>query len=888
MLLDTATLSVCGDNYTLHEVRADIAVSDQPLPLIATANTDLAYVIFTSGSTGKPKGVMIDHLGALNTVVDINERYRVDHTDAIYGISNLNFDLSVYDIFGPLSVGGRLILPTSDRRQDPSFWVEDMVQHGVTLWNSVPAFPQMLAEYAAQQKIELSLRVILMSGDWIPIDLPAALRQICPQAELVSLGGATEASIWSIYYPIGDVAAEWRSIPYGRALKNQSFHVFKEDLTAAPIGVEGDLYIGGIGLAQGYWHDTERTNASFITHKENGERFYRTGDRGCWLENMQIEFLGRRDQQVKIQGHRIELGEIEANLKSLRGVSDAVVSAIEYQTGTQLVAYIIPEQQAQMAKSRQIKLQIHGVRQIENNSVTLPTINIAKRLEVTLNTASASHGVPLGFAKLAESLALFHRQVFGAYPKAKALYPSAGHLYPVQLYLYWPGDKKESELASGYYFYHPLNNQLQLVRAAKPNLQRPAELLFCADRQVIDPVYEELAEEFCKLELGYMLGLLQQLAPTLGLVQEDLSEHDWAVKCELDDGHQQLGYYRLFDLGQPQNSPLLETSYASRCSYREFEGQELSDKQLALCLTLLGQAELATSTVVYLYLSQAVNGTAFSAGWYVWLQGELQQIVTQPQRQSIFYGSVISMADNAAFQLLVIDVAQSASCAWRQAGELGQLLCTVLPSQQIGLCPIGRIDQHQACQLLGLPEQARVCHAFVGGVITQEAKRSVAPSLAPAVSSWFDLEHALQLRLPSYMCPKHYMAIEQVPLSVNGKVDRSQLPTPNITDHDGVYEAPCNEIEVFIQSLCQELLKLKPLSVKQSLLQAGSDSLMVVKLINGINEKFSINMSIGEVYQAIHVRQISKLVQSKAELSTQYNKITHSYLAADEMEQIII
>src|SRR5690606_38847845 len=101
--------------------------------------------------------------------------------------SNLNFDLSVYDIFGPLSVGGRLILPAPNGRQDPRCWVEDVLRYGVTLWNSVPAFPQMLVEYAQQHPMTLGLRLVLMSGDWIPVALPAALRQLCPQAALVSL-----------------------------------------------------------------------------------------------------------------------------------------------------------------------------------------------------------------------------------------------------------------------------------------------------------------------------------------------------------------------------------------------------------------------------------------------------------------------------------------------------------------------------------------------------------------------------------------------------------------------------------------------------------------------------------------------------------------------------
>ncbi len=875
VLIDQPMLAVSAGQYLVHEVSADVVVSEWPLPAISTVNTDLAYVIFTSGSTGQPKGVMIDHRGALNTVVDINERYKVDHRDAIYGISNLNFDLSVYDIFGPLSVGGRLILPAPERRQDPRCWVEDMVRYGVTLWNSVPAFPQMLVEYAQQHPTALCLRLVLMSGDWIPVELPLALRQLCPSAALISLGGATEASIWSIYYPIEAVAAHWKSIPYGRALKNQTFHVLKDDLTAAPLGVEGDLYIGGIGLATGYWQDEERTAASFITQGERGERLYRTGDRGRWLEDMQIEFLGRRDQQVKIQGHRIELGEIEANLKALRGVNDAVVSTTESQGGRQLVAYIVPEPQFRTkAESVQFKLEEQGVRALAKDAVRLPAVDVNEPLTVTLNSGGGRDALRLSFSRLAQTLGLFHRQAFGDYPKAKALYPSAGHLYPVQLYLYWPGGGERDGLAAGYYYYHPLRHELVLMRAVQAQLESQAELLLCADLQAIEPVYGSMAAGFCALEQGYMLGMLQQFAPRLGLHPQLCSEHDWWSACELGQSHQGLGSYRLFEWGAVAATSVLQTSYATRRSYREFVGDVLSEQQFAFFVAQLGQAELAASLSVYVYLSQAVAGAGYAAGWYVWHAGKLQPVQTQAQRQSLFSGREAAMAADAALQLLVIEEHPSDADGWRQAGALGQRLYTVLPSQQIGWCAVGGIDDAQARQLLGLGAQARVCHVLVGGVITEEAKSAVAPSAAPVVSSWFDVEHALQLRLPSYMCPKYYMEIAQIPLSANGKVDRSQLPKPAVQDEVEVYVTPKNQYEQFIQTVVSELLQQPAISVSRNLLQAGIDSLAVIRLVNRIKAHYQIEISISAVFQTSDLSQVAELVQKAISRQRNLSQIT--------------
>ena len=147
-----------------------------------------------------------------------------------------------------------------------------------------------------------------------------------PDARVISLGGATEASIWSIFYPIQDVDPSWTSIPYGKPLTNQRFHVLDPELEPRPVWVPGDLYIGGIGLARGYWRDPEKTRASFVEHPRTGEALYRTGDLGRYLPDGNIEFLGREDDQVKIQGFRIELGEIEASLEKLPEVRTAVVT----------------------------------------------------------------------------------------------------------------------------------------------------------------------------------------------------------------------------------------------------------------------------------------------------------------------------------------------------------------------------------------------------------------------------------------------------------------------------------------------------------------------------------------------------------------------------------
>ncbi|MEV6815288.1 amino acid adenylation domain-containing protein [Micromonospora sp. NPDC051296] len=334
---------------------AELAVDDagpwagQPPELPSGHRPDqLAYVIFTSGSTGLPKGVMIDHRGAVNTILDINRRFGVTADDRVLGLSALSFDLSVYDLFGSWAAGGAVVLPDPARLRDPGHWIDLVRRHRVTVWNSVPALMTLAVEHPAADAAEpgqglAGLRLVLLSGDWIPPSLPDRVRRSAPDAAVISLGGATEASIWSVYHTIATVDPGWASIPYGRPLSNQRLHVLDADHEPRPDWVTGDLYIAGTGLARGYWNDPERATAQFHRHPRTGERLYRTGDLARYLPGGDLEFLGREDLQVKVNGYRVELGEIETALRALPGVADCAVTAVGRRDGDRrLAAYYVP------------------------------------------------------------------------------------------------------------------------------------------------------------------------------------------------------------------------------------------------------------------------------------------------------------------------------------------------------------------------------------------------------------------------------------------------------------------------------------------------------------------------------------------------------------------
>ncbi|HSS48117.1 MAG TPA: amino acid adenylation domain-containing protein [Thermoanaerobaculia bacterium] len=312
---------------------------------------DEAYIIFTSGSTGTPKGVVVRHRPVVNLIEWVNHTFAVSAADRVLLVASLTFDLSVYDIFGLLAAGGSIHVASEADIEEPRRLIELLRREPITFWDSAPAALQQLAPYFTEaSEDELHLGLVLLSGDWIPVTLPDAVRGAFPRARVVALGGATEATVWSNSFPIGEVSPRWVSIPYGRPIQNARYHVLDSRLELCPIGVAGDLFIGGECLASSYAAEPELTAWKFIPDPWSplpGGRLYRTGDRARHWPSGTLEFLGRLDHQVKIRGYRIELGEIEVALGQHPEVSAAAAVVREDRPGQRrLVAYVVPRSAA--------------------------------------------------------------------------------------------------------------------------------------------------------------------------------------------------------------------------------------------------------------------------------------------------------------------------------------------------------------------------------------------------------------------------------------------------------------------------------------------------------------------------------------------------------------
>ncbi len=684
---------------------------------------DLAYIIFTSGSTGTPKGVMISHRGALNTCEDVNRRWDVGSKDRTLALSALSFDLAIYDVFGLLAAGGAIVMPDPGSEKDPGHWLKMASEHGVTLWNSVPQLLKMFVEYThgTPDHPPLSVRLALLSGDWIPVSLPDQARAAFDGLTVISLGGATEGSIWSIFYPIGTVDPAWTSIPYGRALNNQSMHVLNRDLNVCPPWVTGDIYIGGTGVAKGYWKDQERTNASFITGGSEDEDLYRTGDLGRLLPDGNIEFMGREDQQVKIGGFRIELGDIEATLNSHPGVQEAIVNPVgDNREHRQLAAYVVrgqqipPQQGAAQADrhdagevnlqtpegQRNFKLARPGIRKpaTEDTVVPLPNPELTdSRVADFMRRQSFREFVqdPLSldsFGRFLDCLAALRLETT---PFPKYLYASAGNLYPVQTYLHIKEGRIDG-LDGGLYYHDPEAHTLVRMR--------------------------ELTE-----------------------IPESI--------------HGQFN--------------------------RAFFGT-----------------------------------TAFS----IFLVGKLDAIAPL-------------YADHARDFCLL------------EAGYMSQLMMERAPENAIGLCPIGFVQFDEIHQQLGLGADHILVHSLVGGLIAPKQLQHWGMTPVSVVSrpTAEELKLHMAQKIPDYMVPATFIFLEKLPLSANGKVDRTALPAPtvaiNIRPVSPSHKTPSDHTEgpslseTIVADCVATVLKVDNVDPNYNFFDLGADSIQIIQIRNELQKR---------------------------------------------------
>lgn len=830
---------------TAKVVRAD-AVPDADTTPDLPAGVDPsapAYVVYTSGSTGEPKGVVISHRAAANTIDDINQRFGIGPGDRVLGVASLAFDLSVWDIFGVLAAGGAVVLPEQDRAADPSRWAELVDQHAVTVWNSVPGQLQMLLDYfgTTPARAAESLRLVLLSGDWIPLDLPDRVRLAHPEVAVVGLGGATEASIWSIHHPVRTIDPAWRSIPYGIPLRNQTVRVMDSALQDCPELVTGEIYLGGLGVAEGYLGDDQLTAERFLRHPRTGERLYRTGDLGRFHPDGRLEFLGREDTQVKIRGHRVELGEIESALRRHPAVADAAVlvnergrlfgfaevaaDAVAGGTTGEETAVLAAAEDAAAAAQDEIDGEsfVALMRAVDEMAM----LSIAARLradglfadrersydiaEIAAATgvSDRQHGLlKRWMAALADGGAVVHDPATGRYSDLIAAGPDAvaqawRRIDELDAVVGYGSDTLDYIRRCSGRLDDLLRGELDvrelLFPAGEPGaahaVYRTNLVARSAHRVVIDTVREvarRLPHRLRVLEVGGgIAGTSTELIPALAEFTPDYHFTDIS-EYFLGEARQKFADYPWVRYGRFDiNADALD------------QGLRPNSADVILCANVLHNSRDADEVLARL------RDLLAPGGWLVFLE---------PTRQHN-YALLVSMEFEFFSELTAFtDVRAGTGQAFFTRDQW-----------------LRQLEHAGADHVRVLPAEGEPLAASGQGVFVARFKGE-----RRAVTDQQLTEHVATL-LPGHMVPDELSLLDALPRSANGKLDRAALAarlteTPAAAT-DTPYVPPADEIEERIAQLWQEMLGVPRVGRDQNFYALGGDSLLLSQMVGRLRDR---------------------------------------------------
>ena len=836
------------------------------------SENDTAYIIYTSGSTGKPKGVKISHLSAMNTILDVNRKMLVNSEDAIAAISSLCFDLSIYDIFGALSAGAKIVIIPDPR--DVNTIASIIEEQHVTIWNSVPALLSLFLEQSKSIKND-TVRCVLLSGDWIPLTLPEKAKETFSKARVFSLGGATEASIWSIYYPIDDVRQEWSSIPYGYPLANQQVYVLDFTMQPCPPNVEGELYIGGVGLAKSYYGNEEKTAESFINHPKFG-RIYRTGDYGVFRGEGYIEFKGRKDGQVKVRGYRIELTGIESCLLEHPQVKQAVVTVVGNDQDQRLAAYFVPEENGDLnseavAEWSEIFNAYYKRTHMDGHAMNFSGWN------------SSYDGNPIPEDQMQEWLENTIRLIHRIRPK-KVLEVGCGTGLIVN---------RIAPLTDLYYAMDISEEAISLLSTIHADILNKSLILEIREAKDFSGVPDE------NFDL-VIINSVAQYFPNRNYFLEVIHSSVRALK----------GNGAIL-IGDVRDLSLLEEFHLSVILYRNQEKEcSVSELKSKLAIAMMEEHELCVHPNFFYSLSniypnlskveilpkqmKATNELSKFRYDVILTFGEMKQPVrtvdkwvdlSQRTEGMSVREALVELLETSKSPIAVTNIPLERTAPdieslkmLRQAAD--NITWKELIQQIEGHDGIDSIELIELAQKYGKSVQLIYCGDGLMRAIFDEIQFSCFYDFEPddmekeekffnTPASQVDslalkLKKFCQSKLPEYMVPDYFLPINAIPLNANGKVDRSKLPLPKarVLNNRGESEEleELTELQIMIKDIWQSVLKVSGIRSTTDIYDLGASSITLVRIAALVNEKLGRDIPVRAFFEHRTLKKLSEYI----------------------------
>jgi amino acid adenylation domain-containing protein len=887
-LPETRARVICVDRDTA--IIEDFADGDLD---IENAAADVAYIIYTSGSAGKPKGVRVGHGNLVHTLLASVETFDFNASDTMPCLAAMSFDISLFEVLNPLLTGGRLVFVTREDVLD----LDALLAHlaGATIFHAVPSLLRQIVGHIKQQpEYEdrfTNVRMIFTGGEAVPPDLIGEAQKVFANAAIKVLYGPTEATIICASFAV-DVADEVEGHMIGRPLPNVRMRVYDAHRNLVPVGVAGELYLGGGGVARGYLNHDELTNERFV--EIDGARYYRTGDRVRYLADGNLEFLGRVDEQVKIRGFRIELGDIETALNSHPMIQESVATVNENETGEKrLIAYVVQDPTYVEETETHENWEEEHVSQWQclydetyGGNTAIATAAQSDDDEFNIIGWNSSYtGDPIPAPEMRE-------WVDSTVNRIRTLNP-----------------RRVLEIGCG--------TGLLLLPLAR----------YCESYRGTDfsrVILHELADKVCARGLNHV-ELLQRRADEFD--ESEAEKYDVVIINSVVQYFPSVEYLvRVLEgvvkvvapggvvfIGDVRNLPLLETLHTSiealnapaalsKTRLRQrVQNRLASEKELVLHPNFFHalRDQLPEISGVSIELKRGIYHNELTRFRYDVLlcvgggpeeiiesttrwseSSDLNEVVNQlrAERPEVLridgVGNARVAADVRKVDLLKVhegpqtvgeipsvDVSEAAavdpeewwrvaevegyvaSLSWSETGESGSY--DVLLTR----------DSRRRWMSVEANGRSKDWATYANNPLRVRSMQSFARNLVPQLRAF------LVERVPDYMLPSVFVLLDEIPLTPNGKVDRRVLPAPTHGRAELVSVERRTPLEELLAGIWSELLGVEDVGVTDNFFELGGHSLLITQLLSRVRQDFAVELPLRHLFEAPTVAGLAARIE---------------------------
>lgn len=885
-----------------------VAEQSPVAPQISVGAHDLAYVIYTSGSTGQPKGAMNTHRGICNRLLWMQDAYQLTASDRVLQKTPFSFDVSVWEFFWPLLTGAALVLARPRGQQDSAYVADLIAEQAVTTLHFVPP---MLAVFLEERDLPVrcrSLRQVICSGEALPAELRDRFFATFPgdTPKLHNLYGPTEAAVDVTFWECRRADTD-PNVPIGRPIANTQIYILDARGEPVPIGVPGELHIGGAGVARGYLNRPELTRERFRLDPFSADpeaRLYKTGDLACWRADGAILYLGRLDHQVKVRGFRLELGEIETALNAHPAVRESVVILREDQPGDRrLAAYVVPaavpssvnpaadfwqgEWEAMHAAGIEAAMATGSAQSpiaalldgmhaqnlsAQEKECIDQTVNRIRDLQprqvLEIGTGTGDFALALA-GECVRFVATDYAATAIDYLRGRVAANVELHCRAADDFTGWSDGEFDTVVIHSVSQYLPDAAYFRRVLAGAVRVTRPGGHIYIGDVQS-----RALLAAF---QCGNQLRLAPANLPTTDL-QDRIRWHVSrepelvidpgffhafreetpavrAVAVALRRGHEPIEMTKFhYDVvlhigGEPSRLevPAWLDWTADRLDFPNLRARLENDRPSILGLRAVPNARVLAETTALTLLSAGHASVATASD----LRAAVAQALTG-NRSGIDPEDLWELGASLGYRVAV---------NWSSDAAGADGCCEVVFHQAPGL-PVFPVP----------PSHGSPLERFTNQPWRESpdptATTSTAPNEAPASS---DLPRTLRAyckqHLPEYMVPAAFVPLAALPLTPNGKVDRRALPAPDwsrpVNSQDTTAaDLPSTPLEKHLATLWMEILGLPRLGTRDNFFECGGDSLLGLRMVNRLRKTLGENISLVAVFEAPTIHALAHLLET--------------------------